>query len=534
MKRAIFVSLSFLFLGSIAGCGSASNYGGGGGGNPTPNVFKGQYAILLTGLDGTTGNQVGIAGSLTADGLGHISTGEVDINDNGTVTSATGLAGTYSFDAAGNSTLGSIVLTSTVGSLQHLGFYFSLKANGDFGQIMSSDANNFVATGTMQLQSSPILTLSGMAGDYVVTIDGRGETQPTAELGRFTLSSGGASSNVALDQSISGTGTTSFNTVSVTFNPIDPDANGRGILTVTNFGNPSQNFAYYAITSNRIVAVEIDAVVGRSLVADFSRQQNSTPFTASSVITTGSVFGVTGVDTVVGSDIVAAGQLVITGAGSNTGTLSWDSNDNGAINGPASATGQTVAFDPNTGRGTITVTNGVSTGLFDSAVFYLTAPGTGFIMDATTGTTNRAMTGILTAQLTAPGSISVNTDLSGLGIFRSRGASNNDVLSLIGLFGPTTTPASGTYAINYDIRDFGPTSQLQTLADQNIPSPGITLGTTLNAGTGRGTFSLPVANSTPATEAFYVIGPNQFVFIDISPAGSAQNGESTLFIVSPD
>jgi hypothetical protein len=148
------------------------------------------------------------------------------------------------------------------------------------------------------------------------------------------------------------------------------------------------------------------------------------------------------------------------------------------------------------------------------------------------------MTGILTAQLTAPGSISVNTDLSGLGIFRSRGASNNDVLSEIGLFGPTTTPASGTYATNSDIREFvlnGSTVSLQTLADvQNIPSPGITIGTPLDASTGRGTFSLPVSNSTPATEAFYVIGPNQFVLIDITPAGSAQNGQSTLFIVSPD
>ena len=43
-------------------------------------------------------------------------------------------------------------LTNTVGSVTHaLGFAFSLQTSGDFGEIMSLDANNFVAAGTMQL-----------------------------------------------------------------------------------------------------------------------------------------------------------------------------------------------------------------------------------------------------------------------------------------------------------------------------------------------------------------------------------------------
>ena len=37
-----------------------------------------------------------------------------------------------------------------------------------------------------------------------------------------------------------------------------------------------------------------------------------------------------------------------------------------------------------------------------------------------------------------------------------------------------------------------------------------------------------------ATEVFYVIGPNQMVFIDVSPVSSGNlNGASPLFFVNP-
>jgi hypothetical protein len=49
--------------------------------------------------------------------------------------------------------------------------------------------------------------------------------------------------------------------------------------------------------------------------------------------------------------------------------------------------------------------------------------------------------------------------------------------------------------------------------------------------TGRGTLSLPSGGKT-ATEAFYVVGPNQFVFIDISPVSSGLNGPSSPFYVN--
>jgi hypothetical protein len=234
-----------------------------------------------------------------------------------------------------------------------------------------------------------------------------------------------------------------------------------------------------------------------------------------------------GVDTAAtGNEIAAVGQLQITGAGPNTATLHWDSNDAGTIVGPASFASQAVpSFDSSTGRGIVSVASGAANGLADSVVFYLTAPGTGFLMDMTAGAFNRAMSGTLTAQ--AGGPYSAVADLAGLGIMRTRGSSGNDAISLVGLFGLTTTPA--TYAMIFDQR-VSNGSAVQTQMDQSLP--GITVQA-VDQATGRGTLSLPSGGRT-ATEAFYIVGPNQFVFIDVSPISSGLNGPSSLFFVDAD
>jgi len=523
MRRAIYASLSLLLsLGWIAGCGGGSSSGGGGGGTQ-PNAFDGQYAFVLAGFD-SNGVPVGIAGSLKADGLGHITAGEVDVNDNGTISSSASVAGTYAFDAAGNSTLGTITLTNTVGSVTDpLAFAFSLQTSGNFGSIMSADANGFDAGGTIQLQNSSVFTLAGMAGSYVATVNGRNSSNPTSVLGRFTLASSGTTTNVAFDRSEAGTttGSASATSATVSLAGAGPDSNGRGTLTLAitdTFGATSQTFAYYAITANRFVAVETDET--GTMTADFAGQA-SIPATPT---TTGAIFGMAGVDTSVSNEITAVGQLQMTGVGATAATLNWDSNDNGAPHTVTPLLSQAVAYDGTTGRGTVTLAGGTANGLADALVFYLTAPGAGFIMDATAGATNRAMAGPLMAQ--AAGPYSAATDLNaGLGIIRSRGSAASNAFSLVGLFGLTTDQI--TYEILFDARSsFG-----VNLSPQGPDSPltGIMLGN-LDANVGRGTLSLPNGSGGFSTYALYVIGPNQFYFIDITQS----DGASTVFFVSPD
>lgn len=524
MKRGLLVSLSVLALGWLAGCGSGSS-GGGGGTPPQANSLKGQYAFVLAGFD-STGNPVGIAGSITADGFGHITAGEVDVNDNGTAATTSGaVTGTYAFDKTGSgndTTLGGIALANTVGTVatHSLAFAFSLQASGGFGQIMSLDDNGFAATGTIQQQSSSAFTLSGLAGDFVVSLNGRNSSNPTSVLGRLTLSSGGAGSNVAFDRSEAGTltGSASATGGTVSFAGAGPDANGRSTFTLgitDTFGTTNQTFAYYAISAKRIVAVETDA--SGTMTADFASQ--TIPATPT---TTGSVFGMAGVDTApaINDEISAVGQLQMTGVGATAGTLNWDANDaasdgSGPVFTLQPSTLDPVAYDTNTGRGTVTVSGGNAHGLGDTLIFYLSGPGSGFILDATAGANNRAMAGPLTAQ--ASGSFSAATDLNGLGIVRARGSSVNDLFSLVGLLGPST--GASPFTVLFDVRQAG-------AADATDQTTGFSLGS-IDPNVGRGTFTFTGGTST---NAFYVIGPNQFVFIDITQSDAA----SPVFFVNPD
>src|SRR5271165_346716 len=136
----------------LVGCGgttgNANNYGVQG---PTLAAFSGQYAFSIAGFD-VGGNAMSMAGSIKADGLGNITTGEIDVNDNGNVTSISSLAGTYAFESNippvgsytfynnGQGTLGTIALRYTVGTVSEpLAFAFSLLSAGGRGEIMSLD-----------------------------------------------------------------------------------------------------------------------------------------------------------------------------------------------------------------------------------------------------------------------------------------------------------------------------------------------------------------------------------------------------------
>jgi hypothetical protein len=480
---------------------------------------------VLAGFD-SNGSPVGIAGSLKADGLGHITAGEVDVNDNGVISFSNALAGSYAFDSTGVGSAGTIQLTNTVGSVSHpLGFAYSLQTSGNFGQIMSLDTNNFVATGTMQVQSSAVFTLSGMAGSYVGTFNGPTSFGPTSALGRFTLASSGTTSNVEFDRSVAGTSTGSVGptttNVTVPFGSSGPDSNGRGTFTLNlsdSFGTTTQNFAYYAITTSRFVAVETDSTANEVMTADFSGQA-SIPANAAGA----GIFGISGVDTSASNEISAVGQLQITSATPTLGTLNWDANDAGInIHSGIVGSGESVAYDATTGRGTVTVGSGTAQGLANTLVFYLSAPGAGFVLDGTTGTSNSAMAGPMLAQ--AAGPFSSATDLPGVGIVRTRGNHVNNEISLVGLFGTSTQGG-------YELLFYDRTASGGVLSTNGPPVANNGVAASLvgiDPSVGRGTFSFAFS-SGPSAYAFYVIRPNQFHMIDLNPA----DGASSVFFVSP-
>ena len=501
------LSLLLLVIALISGCTTGKYGGQGTTPPPSANVLNGQYAFVLSGFDAAS-HPMGIAGSITADGFGHITGGSVDVNDNQVISSSTGaLAGSYSLDS---NFRGVITLTNPVGSVTHpLAFAFTLKTNGTAGNMIAIDTNNFVLSGTMQKQDATAFSLAKLAGDFAFEVDSRAPTQRSG-IGRFTLGLTGTSTNVVWDASVSGGGTTgplTAGSVAVTFTTAGPNGNGRGTMSLTDNHNLSANFVYYVVDAGTLLPMETDAAGGaaQSIFTGVANKQN-TPFSAANVNTAASVFALSGFDTPSPNDISAVGVLQITG--SNTASLRWDTDDVGAIFSQTQS-GLAVTFDQSTGRGTITVTGGAPIGLFDAAVFYLTDSGKGFLLDATAGTSNRALAGRLQAQ-TGSGSFGPST-LSGNKIVRQTGTSVHDDGALDGLVSDIANNNVLTETVTIDFRNLAVTNLNRTGSGS--------LTVTIDANTGRGVQTGSSGGLT-FTNVFYLIGQNQYVLVDETPASN--------------
>lgn len=219
-----------------------------------------------------------------------------------------------------------------------------------------------------------------------------------------------------------------------------------------------------------------------------------------------SVFALSGFDTVSPNDISAVGVLTVTN--SNTASLLWDADDVGLISTQIALAGQAVVFDPNTGRGTIAAAGGHSHGLFDNAVFYLTSSGNGFLLDTTPGTNNRALAGRLQVQ-TGGGSFGQGT-FSGKKIIRQAGVSVNDAGALEGLFSDSVSSNVVTLAVVFDAKGPGANPALNQ-------SGGGTENIAIDPSTGRVTLTFNDQNGAN-TNVLYMIGPEQYVGVDESPA----------------
>ena len=474
----------------------------------TRDVMFGPYAFVLSGFD-QAGKPIGMAGSITADGNGTITAGQMDVNDNLTVaTSTTPLTGIYTLDS---NLRGTITVTSLTPSRA---FAFSLNSGGTLGDIVSLDASKFVAGGTIERQYAT--TFASSAGNYAFEFDSSAPTRRST-VGRFTLAATGAVTNGLLDTSVAGTGSFLTNS-SFTSSFVAPGSNGRGTLTIVASGTTT-NYAYYVIRAGKFVVVQTDSSpASNSIQTGVALGQNAS-IASTTVNTAGSVFALTGVHAGGVGDISAIGLLQV--SNSNNATVHWDSNDASTLHAALSANGQTVTFDPSSGRGTITVTNGFTNGLFDSAVFYLTGPGAGFMLDTTAGVNNRDLAGVLQPQA-GSGSFNlavITGNITGNMIFRSNGSSLADNGSLDGLL--TVMPFTSTFSVVSDARVIGSPDAV------NVSQSG-SLAVAIDANTGRGTFTGKVTNFVNGLMVFYIVQSGRFVGLDMTPAPSS--GDSPIWV----
>jgi hypothetical protein len=510
---------------SGSGSGGGSTGSGGNAGNTRGTApLAGQYAFELAGFS-LGGNPMALAGSITADGQGHITAGSIDVNEFGQLNFGNAVSGTYTLDT---NYRGLLTLNSFGTIPAPLIFNFTLKADGTLADVIESNQSNqtfFFTTGRMQKQDSTAFSLSSLEGSYSFLLESNAQCRRSS-VGRFTLNPDGTTANGIVDVSKGGSGPILTDApLSANFTA-GPDANGRGKVSMVT-GDGASTYAYYAVSANELLFVETDpggsidcGQPSNPIYAGLAARQTFATSSAA-VDTSGSVFFLEGLNVTLNQSTASIGVLRISSG--NTAAVQWDTNNNDTFFGPVSVTGAPVNFDPNTGRGTLSVTNGSSQGLFDQAAFYLVDSGTAFLLEATAGASNQALAGMTEPQ-TEIGSFSPSTLAGNMIGGATTGNSSNDIQTFDLLFmaqsnatissiqdennrgcNPTLTPPPGCT---------GAVSGFHS----NVMVSGIAISG-VDATTGRGVLTTPIPNggSSPAKEILYLIGPSHFIFIDETP-----------------
>jgi len=510
------------------------------------SLFQGSYAFLLRGFD-LSGLPMAMAGSVTSDGNGKITGGEVDANNDGGISFGSMLSGSYTFRTLGTPFNKVTLVTITVTSPDFPGIIISFRVvlsnDGAHGRILELDGNSFINVGTIELQDPSSLSAANPTGSYAFGVDSDAPVGGrTVEAGQLILNSTGVTGGL-IDVSKSGDPLPRYTKQPLLASPfaLSPDSSGRGTLALsvaattvqttppTNLPASSDNYAFYMVNSGKIILIQTDHTPTFGTVyAGVARLQKA--LTANTVAAT-SVLQLTGMDAVpgttsqVGPDVII-GVMSIPIPGS-TGTtsfqLTFDENDLGNfINSKVTAGG--ISFDATTGRGTISDIGGFGQGFMDAAVFYLYDVGAGFVIDDDISTcvpggicpppmgpiTNNAFSGTFIPQAPGPFTGQI-ADL----MFASGASAIPDIPCVVAA--AHLDPTQGGYTAMGDLTSL--TSEAGNLPD--VPFNGNFTLTDGNLGHGIvgfpsqffGAFPAPGAPQTLYPSTFYMISPTQFVAI---------------------
>ncbi len=213
-------------------------------------TLNGSYAATFQGFDHNA--PVVVASSFTADGNGHITGGETDINNASGPVHATIVSGTYLIGANG---LGQINWTDSTG-----GTYQALIATGSAEdmRVIAFNQNGSSGTwgsGVVRQQNPSDFNLAAVAGTWAFGLQGfDGSGNPLSADGTYFVNSNGSF----------GSGTEDINDFgnhsqvpSFTGSVSGIDANGRAATQVIVGGSPI-NYASYIVSANDVFLIEID------------------------------------------------------------------------------------------------------------------------------------------------------------------------------------------------------------------------------------------------------------------------------------
>lgn len=488
------------------------------------SLFKGNYAFLLRGYD-TNGNPMSVAGSVVSDGNNNLTGGELDYNiDGGITTIPSPQTGTYTVQLSptGIAQVFFQITSYSFGSgTQHPMFRCTISADGTRGRIIELDASQFVNSGTIEQQNSSAIAAKP-AGNFAFGVDSDAPfAGRTVAAGQLVLGAAGVTGGL-IDQSVNAAASPTF--VAATISPdvqSAPYALGRGTLTITVEGQSVQ-YAYYVVDSSHFLLLEIDhGTAFGTVFAGVARSQAA--LTAASVNGI-SVIQLTGFDEPSGTSnvvpVVIVGLLTVTGG--NAYSLTFDINNIGVPLTQHGANGA-VAFDPTTGRATLTAPDGFSSSFVNAGALYLYDNGKGFFIEEDVSTPDG----------TPPDQASTNLALSGTTLLQTGAPFTASNLSgnVIGGLGASSSPLIPSAEIGLNLasgNNYSAFGDLNSLSSEGGSQPGLQFSgkfqlSSLAAGYGRillptelfGDFTSPAGTNT--TCSFYMIAPNQFVAISDKP-----------------
>lgn len=463
-------------------------------------MTEGDYAFAFNGWETTISDgscwvcEVIAGGRFHADAQGHITEGVEDINSQSGVTKALPFTGNYMVGADGR---GTFTFVSAQGSAI---YHMVLDVSRTKGKFIRYDAvqneSSVSGSGYFELQDKAAFSLAALAGPYAFGLFGTLDANRQATVGRLeTDASGvftGGSADMTRQVHAGWELQANFPNLALTGLLGAPSAStGRGTATL-NWGN-SYNFAYYVISDQKILLVQIDTRNSTTplLKGQFRRQKG--PFAAAS-LSTPAVFSMSGSDLILcGLEVMAAvGQIIPDGAGTVSGIYdhNWATQEQPftgtytlASNGRSELTLKTVSADTH------------------NHVAYFFSPNEAFLME-TTGTD--VLFGLLRPQTGGPFS---EASLSGA-YLTSTGPPAGDLTENDS--GLTTLDGLGGLSSIVDVDDSGTLRHLEFD------------GTYTVAPNGRGTFIF----SSPAdgTAVFWVVSPTELVSVGTAVSAFSESG----------
>jgi hypothetical protein len=308
------------------------------------SALSGTQVFDFNGVDNSS-NPLSQIGEFTTDGQSKITSGLLDINDNGAPSQASVTGGSYAITSS-TSGRGTATLVTSVGSLQ-FSFYIVSRGSTKFVGMNSTQRS---AGMTAQQDPNATFDLTSLTGNYAFLLAGSGTGGTVATAGSFSADGGGNITSGVLDENVS-----SVPNPNVAFTGAYLVASsGRGTASF----NVGRKYVFYLSSKGTAVFQETDSLHANIASDGSIVQQLSAAF--SLAFNKGNNYAINTSGISGGAVQVIAGQLGTDGAGNITSGAIIDINSGGTLSSGQAVTGSYSA-PVATGRTTLVLNSGSRT-----------------------------------------------------------------------------------------------------------------------------------------------------------------------------